>query len=215
MPLLRARPQVRILPSGPFFTGLSVVIEKIYITADSLLTSSYEMALNIYESNYRPDFIVGVWRGGTPIGIAVQEILRYLGVETDHIAIRTSSYTGIGERSKEVSVHGLGYIVERIQPDQSLLIVDDVYDTGLSIQQIIIDLHKRCGNNVPDIKVATPYYKPSNNQTTSKPDFFLYETEKWLVFPHEMMGLDLDEACSNKIELAPLRERLTRLMSQG
>lgn len=187
-------------------------MDKIYITANSLLTASYEMALNIYESGYRPDFIVGVWRGGTPIGIAVQEILCCLGVETDHIAIRTSSYIGIGERNKEVSVHGLGYIVQRIQPHQSVLIIDDVYDTGLSIQQIILDLHKRCGTAVPDIKVATPYFKPLNNKTTSKPDYFLYETDKWLVFPHEIMGLSIDEACNNKIELQPLRTRLLELM---
>ena len=36
------------------------------------------------------DFIVGLWRGGSPVGIGVQDCLEYLGVETDHIAIRTS-----------------------------------------------------------------------------------------------------------------------------
>jgi hypoxanthine phosphoribosyltransferase len=48
----------------------------------------------------RPSFIVGVWRGGTPVGIAVQEILDYLGVQTDHISIRTSAYYGINKRKK-------------------------------------------------------------------------------------------------------------------
>ena len=214
---MQAPPKGKTAGSNPaeraiFLSLGTLTMDKTYITADSLLTASYELALNIYESGYRPDFIVGVWRGGTPIGIAVQEILRYLGVETDHIAIRTSSYIGIGERSKEVSVHGLGYIVDRIKPHQSLLIIDDVYDTGLSIQQIIHDMHKRCGDAVPDIKVATPYFKPSNNKTSSKPDYFLYETEKWLVFPHEMMGLGLNEACENKTELAPLKGRITKLM---
>ncbi len=193
--------------------GFIITMDKTYISADSLLTASYEMALDIFESGYRPDFIVGVWRGGTPIGIAVQEILRYLGVETDHIAIRTSSYTGIGERSKQVSVHGLGYIIDRIKPHQSLLIVDDVYDTGLSIQQTICDLHERCGDAAPDIKVATPYFKPSNNKTTSKPDYYLYETSDWLVFPHEMMGLSLNEICDNKVELRSLKDRLSGLVN--
>ena len=50
------------------------------------------LAWQVYESGFRPDYIVGVWRGGAPIGIAVQEFLDVLGVKSDHIAIRTSSY---------------------------------------------------------------------------------------------------------------------------
>ena len=97
-----------------------------------------------------------VWRGGAPIGIAVQEFLDVLGVESDHIAIRTSSYTGIGERSKKVKVHGLSYIIRQLESEDSLLIVDDVHDTGLSIQQAIDDLKKACKKNT----ARHPYRHP-------------------------------------------------------
>ena len=50
-------------------------MEKIYITADQLLEDSFKLAINIFESGFRPDFIVGVGRGGAPVGIAVQECL--------------------------------------------------------------------------------------------------------------------------------------------
>lgn len=190
-------------------------MEKTYITANQLLTASYELALDIYESGYRPDFVVGVWRGGAPIGIAVQEMLHYLGVTTDHIAIRSASYTGIAQRNREVSVHGLEYIAGRIRPEQSLLIVDDVYDTGLSIQKIISELLDCCGSNITDIKVATPFFKPANNQTGSVPDFYLYETAQWLVFPHELMGLTPEEIFTNKQEVAPLKARLAALLPKG
>lgn len=186
-------------------------MNKHYLSADTLLAESFELAIAIYESGYRPDFIVGVWRGGTPIGIAIQEMLDYLGVHTDHIAIRTSSYTGIGERSKEVRVHGLGYITERIKASDSLLIVDDVYDTGLSVQEIIKQMRLRCGDNCPDMKVATPYFKPNNNRTSQQPDFYLHETDDWLVFPHEMMGLPLDDLLQNKPSLNSVAERLRQL----
>jgi hypothetical protein len=75
-------------------------MEKRYIQAQQLLEDSFGLAWEVFESGYRPNYIVGVWRGGAPIGIAVQEFLDVLGIESDHIAIRTSSYTGIGERSK-------------------------------------------------------------------------------------------------------------------
>jgi hypoxanthine phosphoribosyltransferase len=104
--------------------------EKIYLTAQELLNDSFELGLRIFKSGFRPSFIIGVWRGGTPVGIAVQEILDHLGVKTDHIAIRTSSYTGIKKRDKTVRVHGLEYVIRQANWEDGLLIVDDVFDTG-------------------------------------------------------------------------------------
>ncbi|HLP47790.1 MAG TPA: hypoxanthine phosphoribosyltransferase, partial [Candidatus Kapabacteria bacterium] len=76
------------------------MVEKKYISADELLEDSFRLALKVYQSGFRPNFIVGIWRGGTPVGIAVQEMLDYFGIETDHIAIRTSAYLGINQRCK-------------------------------------------------------------------------------------------------------------------
>ena len=119
-------------------------MKKVYISAQQLLEDSFDLALKIYESGFRPDYIVGVWRGGAPVGIAVQELLHVLGVESDHIAIRTSSYSGIGERRKNVKVHGLTYLIKRLESEDSLLIVDDVHDTGLSIEQTVLDIERAC-----------------------------------------------------------------------
>jgi hypoxanthine phosphoribosyltransferase len=49
--------------------------DKRYLTAQELLNDSFELGLRIFKSGFRPSFIIGVWRGGTPVGIAVQEIL--------------------------------------------------------------------------------------------------------------------------------------------
>ena len=57
-------------------------MEKHYIRADELLEDSFKLAWNVFESGYRPNYIVGVWRGGAPIGIAVQELLKVLGVNS-------------------------------------------------------------------------------------------------------------------------------------
>ncbi|UCG07080.1 MAG: hypoxanthine phosphoribosyltransferase, partial [Desulfobacterales bacterium] len=111
--------------------------EKQYLTAQDLLLDSFELGLRIFKSGFRPSFIIGVWRGGTPVGIAVQEILDLLGVKTDHIAIRTSSYYGIDKRDKKVRVHGLEYVVQNANWEDGLLIVDDVFDTGNSIKAIL------------------------------------------------------------------------------
>lgn len=190
-------------------------MEKVYISAQSLLEDSFKLAVQIYESGYRPNYIVGVWRGGAPVGIAVQELLDVMGVESDHIAIRTSSYTGIGERSRHVKVHGLTYLIKRLQSEDSLLIIDDVYDSGLSIQQVVSDLKVACKKNTPDIRIATPYFKPGNNQTDTTPDYYIHESDKWLVFPHEIDGLTRDEVRQHKPELAAVLDKLVKLEGEG
>ena len=68
-------------------------MEKHYIRADELLEDSFKLAWNVFESGYRPNYIVGVWRGGAPIGIAVQELLKVLGVNSvsyTHLTLPTS-----------------------------------------------------------------------------------------------------------------------------
>jgi len=173
--------------------------DKIFITAEQLMQDSVVLAQQILESNFHPDYIVGVWRGGTPVGIAVQETLDFFGIETDHISIRTSSYRGMEQQRSRVRVHGLSYLTKQLDAGDSLLIVDDVFDTGLSVQAIIEKISGRTRRNCPEqIKVATAYFKPKKNKTDFTPDYFVHETAQWLVFPHEVDGLTRDEIRAHK-----------------
>ena len=183
-------------------------MDKLFIQAGELLKDSYQLAWQVFESGYRPDYIIGVWRGGAPIGIAVQEFLDVLGVPSDHIAIRTSHYKSMNERHNSVQVYGLNYVIKKVESEDSLLIVDDVHDTGISIKQIILDLENACKKNTPKIKVATTYFKPQKNLTDRKPDYYIHETDKWLVFPHELEGLSLEEIKKFKPELSELIDRI-------
>ena len=183
-------------------------MEKLFIRANELLEDSLNLAWKIFESGYKPNYIIGVWRGGAPVGIAVQEFLSVLGIKSDHIAIRTSYYSGINERNETVQVYGLNYVIKKLESEDRLLVVDDVHDTGNSINQIISDLRKACKKNSPEIKIATPYFKPNKNETETKPDFFIHETDKWLVFPHELEGLTVEEIKENKPELRNLIEQI-------
>jgi hypoxanthine phosphoribosyltransferase len=188
--------------------------EKIYINADELLRDSFKLGLQVIESGFRPDFIVAVWRGGTPVGIAVQELMKYAGVDTDHIAIRTSYYQGIDSTNTHVQVHNLGYLLENLNHEDALLIVDDVFDRGRSIEAIIAELKRLTRRNLPkDIRIATVWFKPEKNVTELQPDYFVNETNKWLVFPHELDGLSETEVATGKPVIADLVERATRVTS--
>lgn len=184
-------------------------MEKLYIRSRELLEDSFRLAAAIYASDFRPHFIVGIWRGGSPVGIAVQEYFEFRGVETDHIAIRTSSYTGIGEQSRYIRVHGLHYIIENVNAEDALLIVDDVFDSGRSIKAVLDELAEKTRRNMPtDTRVACPWYKSGNNHTDIVPDYYIHETDKWLVFPHELAGLTVEEIREEKRDLSEICDLL-------
>ena len=175
-----------------------IMTAKSFIGAQEFLEDSYRLGFQIINSTFRPKFIIGVWRGGSVPGIAIQELLSYKDIKTDHIAIRTSSYTGMCQR-KEILVHGLEYIVKNINSNDNLLIVDDVFDSGNSIAAVLEKLKSKCRKNTPEnIKIATVWFKPTKNQQIFKPDYYVHESSEWLVFPHELEGLTKEEILTYK-----------------
>ncbi|MGB0845473.1 MAG: phosphoribosyltransferase [Thiolinea sp.] len=167
---------------------------KAYLTAQNLLEDSFRLGAKVLASGFQPTFMIAVWRGGVPMGIAVQEFLEFHRIHTDHISIRTASYSGIDQQAREVKVFGLNYLVKNIRHDDRLLIVDDVFDTGRSVAAIIAELRRKARLNTPeDIRIAVPYYKPERNEVDFEPDYFLHETAEWLKYPHSLEGLSKEE----------------------
>ncbi len=177
---------------------------KTYVDEAQLIQDSYRLACVIFESGFKPDFIVGLWRGGSTVGIYVQECLQYLGIETDHISIRTS-YQGLDhyvanyDRPEKIRVHGLQYLLENLCREHNLLLVDDVFSTGRNVQAVIDRLQLKLKRNMPaDTRVASVYCKPQQRKVALEPDYSIHNTEDWLVLPYELQGLSRDEIAANK-----------------
>ena len=187
-------------------------MKKRIIAANDMLRDSFQLAADVYESGFRPDFLVGLWRGGSAVGIAVQEGLDYFGVPTDHIAIRTS-YSGADTYEKMVTkkrirVHGLEDLLDKLCAEHSLLIVDDVLSTGKSLRAVLSQLKKKTRRNLPqDIRIATVWFRPTE-KTLQRPDYYVHETSDWLVLPYELTGMSVDEIRDSRPELADIAERL-------
>ena len=192
-------------------------MKKTFVAANDLLLDSFRLAANIHESGFRPDFLVGLWRGGSAVGIAVQEGLDHFGVKTDHIAIRTSyrgqaSYSEMVDSADTIRAHGLRYLHERVCEHHSMLIVDDAYSTGSSVNAVIDQLAKKSRRNLPhDIRIATVWYRPTE-RTIRPPDFYVHETNDWLILPYELSGLSIEELRENKTEIRPVIDRLEALL---
>jgi hypoxanthine phosphoribosyltransferase len=163
-------------------------MNKTYISADGLYRDAFALARLIWNSGYRPDVILVLWRGGTPVGIVIHEYFLYKGLETYHAAVKATSYTGIGTRMKP-SIEHLEGVLGDIQPGQKVLLIDDIFDTGHTMDRVKEQLLPK----TEDIQIATLYYKPEKNETTLTPDFYIRSTDKWIVFPHELMDLTPEE----------------------
>lgn len=184
-------------------------MDKTVLSAQELLEDSFRLGLQVLESGFDPTMIIAIWRGGTPVGMAVQEILAYAGIDADHIAIRTSSYSGVDQRGA-VAVHGLDYIIKKICHDDRVLIVDDVFDTGNTIAAVVREIGARARGNTPDdIRIAVPWYKPTRNETDLEPDYYERETDAWLVFPHELDALTPEELRAARPAIADVIDAVT------
>lgn len=182
--------------------------EKHFIDANSLQQDAFKLAAQVMQSGFQPTFIVAIWRGGAAVGATVQEFLACCGCKTDHIAIRTSSYHDIEQRSAEIRVHGLHYLTKRLTSEDRVLLVDDVHDTGLSLAEVIRQIRQQSAQQPQDIRCATLYYKPRHSRVDFKPDYYLHETGQWLVFPHELAGLSQQELIEQKPGIASVRDWL-------
>ena len=183
----------------------SSVMSKYYISAEDLLQDSFLLAKKIFDLGYHPDHIIGIWRGGSPIAIAIHEYFDYMGVESQHHPVKISSYTDIDQQKKQILIKGLSDLLDPIKFGEKILIVDDVLDTGRSLAALLRELANKNIDLQPQrCKIACPWYKPTRNLTSIKPDFYLRTTHDWLVFPHELKGLSTEEIAFNKHSISKI-----------
>lgn len=122
--------------------------------------------MKVSESNYLPDVIVAVSRGGLVPARIVSDVMNVDGVHS----IKASLW-GVGGRiSNEVLIHG----VELPIKDKKVLIIDDVVDTGLTLIKIVSYV-KSFGPI--DVKTAVLHVKPSSKYL---PDYYVSKLDEWL-----------------------------------
>ena len=185
-----------------------------FLSEQEVIDQSFQLGANIYASGFRPSVIVGLWRGGSAVGIYVQECLQTLGVASDHIAIRTS-YQGAPDYARQlhsaapdIQVHGTQYLLDTLGAEDNLLIVDDVFATGRNTLAVLDHLRSRLRKNFPEaVRIACLYEKPSQSKVSLRPDFVINQRDDWLVLPYELQGLSLEEIKRHKPFVAELAER--------
>ena len=158
-------------------------------TWDSVHDLSLELATRI-ETDCRQrqetfDAMVVVPRGSYyPANIVARE----LGFESiDMLHACVGSYS-IGDSQRQPTFQ-LGQMPPpEMVRDKNLLIIEEVCDSGQTLR-FLVDWLQKAGAKL--IRVGVLHYKPNCNQTDFVPDWYVAETDKWIVYPwetHETAG---------------------------
>jgi len=131
-----------------------------------------DLADEIKKNKFNPEVIVGIARGGW---IPARILSDLLG-NSYTANIKIDFYRGVGEtKERPIITQTISTIVE----GKKVLIADDVADSGKSLK-VAKEHLEQCG--ATQVKIATIYYKP---WSIIKPDFYIKETEAWIIFPWE------------------------------
>lgn len=167
----------------------------LHIDPETFLLDTVRLGRLVYESGFRPRHAISIWRGGTPVGLGVDAYFRARGVFIHHCTITTASYRGIGEQG-EVLVKNLEPLAQVVCPEDDLLIIDDVYESGRTIARIVALLRQLARANTPrQIRVATVHRKPGLAQYHELPVLALHDVadDAWIDYPHELVDLVSDD----------------------
>jgi hypothetical protein len=176
-------------------------IQLLHLSWDDVQSLTEEVARHIKESRYVPDVIVAVSRGGfAPARILCDQL------GTKRLAsLQIEYYKDINETS---STPEIVFPLNADVPDKSILIVDDVSDTGDSLRVARDHVLER---EASEVRIATLHVKP---WTTLRPDYFASEVESWIIYPWEIvegLGSMTQKLKSEGHSSSNLREELIRL----
>lgn len=163
----------------------------LHIDPDEFLIDTFRLGRKLYQTGFRPRHAISIWRGGTPVGLGVDTYFKCQGLRINHTTIATESYTGIDERGS-VTIKGLDHVIKVVCPEDGLLIIDDVYESGRTIESIIATLRDEARANAPKkIVVGTVHSKPSKHDDSELPVVSLHDLpgDVWIDYPHELADL--------------------------
>ena len=165
-------------------------MEKHYLSANEYLHDAWRLAAAVKRSGWRPDILIALWRGGAPVGVALHEFFKVSGWSMQHLPLKCTSYTAIGENPGEVEFTHGDIVFGMLRKGDRVLVVDDVFDTGKTAAAV----KARIEATGAEMRLACVYWKPAKNLTALKPDYYVKDVGlDWLVFPHEIEGLSRDE----------------------
>jgi hypoxanthine phosphoribosyltransferase len=197
-------------------------MKKEFLQFDIVRDNALKLAHHIYSEGFIPDVIYVSLRGGAYLGNVISEYFKIVHKgqrPVYYAAVVARSYTDVALAEK-VQVDGWTYSPEYLRVGDRVLLVDDIFDTGRTINhlaQIILD------KGIPrkDLKIAVhdyKYFSDKPEQLSFQPDYWckkhemsIHDESTWIHYmSHELSGLTKDELEEHYYKRDPqLREALS------
>jgi len=176
-------------------------MRKEFLPYDTVRNNALKLAHRIHSDGFVPDIIYVSLRGGAYLGNVISEyfkIVRSPDRPVFYAAVVAHSYTDV-QAHEQVRIDGWTYSPEYLRHGDRVLLVDDIYDSGRTINHLVEILLEK-GIPRTDIKVAVHDYKAAKyrkEELPIRPDYYCRkievpspEEEVWIHYmSHELVGL--------------------------
>ena len=181
-------------------------MKKHYYTYNDVHNAAMDIVLQMYKENWRPDYVVGITRGGLPLALRISQLLD-CRMETLKVKLRDAVDGESCESNCWMSEDAFGYISQEertaeyqksdVYNKKNILIVDDINDTGATFNWIKQDWQSTClpddpnwdtvwGSNVRFAVMTENLSSEFGEVNYSWHEVNKAEEDVWLVYPWEM-----------------------------
>ncbi|MEJ5185433.1 MAG: phosphoribosyltransferase [Rectinemataceae bacterium] len=200
-------------------------MRKEFIPYDTIRNNAIKLAYRIYQDGFIPDVIYVSLRGGAYMGNVMSEYFKFVRGDRRPVfyaAVVARSYTGFNQEDS-IKIDGWTYNPDFLRHGDRVLLVDDVFDSGRTINHLARVIMDR-GLPRSDVKIAVHDYKireyiPQRLPVT--PDYWCRkiivstpQDETWIHYmSHELEGLTREEVKEHYLVQDPELEEAMRLVT--
>ena len=156
--------------------------KKLIINFDEYLETVEKLAIEV-NKEFKPTVLVGIMRGAAPI---IDILSRIFKLPTAYIVIQSYSGKGLEDKQGDLMFARDISSIARQKDFEKILLVDDLSDTGLTLNKSIdwLKSYDPVKSYIKDIKTACLWKKKSSK---FNPDFcpIKLENDPWIVQPTE------------------------------
>ena len=157
--------------------------EKLIVSWEQYHQTVEKLAIQIEESEYKPNILVGIMRGAAPM---IDVLSRIFKLKCAYLAVESYSGKGIEDEQGDIV---FSREMSSIAPNMGgrILLCDDLSDTGITFNKSIdwLKKYEPIKNKIEDIKTATLWKK---KKSTFEPDYCAVKLldNPWIVQPFEI-----------------------------